>query len=73
MNQIHEEAHKETDAEVGLFTNNTKEETHEISIRGSCGGIQKKTAEILGSLRKGMTAVCMDESVFVYNSVVRRV
>ena len=25
----------------------------------------KKAAKILGSLRKGMTAVCMDESVFI--------
>ena len=32
-----------------------------------------KAAKILGSLKKGMTAVYMDESVFVYDSVVRKV
>ncbi len=36
------------------------------------GGSLKKSAEILGSLRKGMTEFCTDESILVYDSIVRK-
>src|SRR5437868_9202796 len=66
-------AHLSVDVQVGLQGEGPQKEACQHRLHRGEAGFQKTNLELLRELPQGFAIVCLDESFFIYDSLVRRV